>query len=382
VRVQLTVLLLGVFVVQIFCVQTTYAFLFSKPKPYIPEREAGQGVDAYVLSLIQKFDGEKRPLWKDTNNPDYVALLPNLDKDVTHITSIVSIFNTICTESGGKIYLAGNFIDDLNTQPTLKYSEEYLTKSMGISSENIKKFGIDIQFATSYGYDDVDRHIKPYFSDFKVVFVPRFDNQENARARVYPTGSWSVKSWDKLRELAGVCASVSEDKNTFYFSWLFEANKIGAFVSIRTGESLKSSEDSIIRQYYKDHINEIASIEEMRLKREAETKKNEARYQEEEKRYKIELDEQVKQYAENVVRQKRIHANEQKAKKEQQKHLIGFRKNLKSGDDSHCGLIIDVKANIVLVQTMSGQLWIKKQDVYPPNQEQCRFMNGEYVPPR
>ena len=55
-----------------------------------------------------------------------------------------------------------------------------------------------------------------------------------------------------------------------------------------------------------------------------------------------------------------------------------FRKIIKSGDDSHCGLVIEVKKPIVKVQTMAGEKWLKLTQIYPAGGASCRFVNGVY----
>jgi hypothetical protein len=61
--------------------------------------------------------------------------------------------------------------------------------------------------------------------------------------------------------------------------------------------------------------------------------------------------------------------------------IVSYRKNLSSGDDSHCGLVIEVKNKVVQVQTMGGPSWLKKEEIYPLGKAQCSFHNGVYHPP-
>lgn len=58
-----------------------------------------------------------------------------------------------------------------------------------------------------------------------------------------------------------------------------------------------------------------------------------------------------------------------------------LRKHLKIGDDTNCGLVIEVKPPIVKIQTMNGEYWMRIEQVYPTGIE-CRFVNGEYQAPR
>jgi hypothetical protein len=53
-----------------------------------------------------------------------------------------------------------------------------------------------------------------------------------------------------------------------------------------------------------------------------------------------------------------------------------FRKNLKVGSESHCGLVIEVKAPIAKVQAMGGEVWLQIAQLYPKGGRECRFVNG------
>ena len=60
------------------------------------------------------------------------------------------------------------------------------------------------------------------------------------------------------------------------------------------------------------------------------------------------------------------------------KQVASFRKTIKSGDDTHCGLAIEVKKPIVKVQTMAGEKWLKLTQIYPAGVASCQFVNGVY----
>jgi TPR repeat protein len=64
-------------------------------------------------------------------------------------------------------------------------------------------------------------------------------------------------------------------------------------------------------------------------------------------------------------------------KKKQQK----FQAKIKAGDDTHCGMIIEVKKPVVKIQTMVGGKWFKITQLYPKGEAGCSFYNGEYVEP-
>ena len=61
--------------------------------------------------------------------------------------------------------------------------------------------------------------------------------------------------------------------------------------------------------------------------------------------------------------------------------VTNFRAELSEGQDSHCGLIVEVKDKIVNVQTMAGLMFIKRDQLYPVGSAPCKFYNNVYQPP-
>lgn len=58
--------------------------------------------------------------------------------------------------------------------------------------------------------------------------------------------------------------------------------------------------------------------------------------------------------------------------------LAQFRRSLKVGSDSHCGLVTEVRPPIAKVQTLVGERWLKTAQLYPQGRRNCRFVNGVY----
>ena len=65
-------------------------------------------------------------------------------------------------------------------------------------------------------------------------------------------------------------------------------------------------------------------------------------------------------------------------RKESEARATSFRKALRPGGQSHCGMIIEVKKPIVQIQTMIGPFWLKVDQIYPPGEHRCLFENGVY----
>jgi hypothetical protein len=59
-----------------------------------------------------------------------------------------------------------------------------------------------------------------------------------------------------------------------------------------------------------------------------------------------------------------------------QKQLPEFRRKLRSGDDSHCGLVVERKGEIALIETAIGQKWLKVSQLHQPGARSCRIVNG------
>lgn len=53
-----------------------------------------------------------------------------------------------------------------------------------------------------------------------------------------------------------------------------------------------------------------------------------------------------------------------------------YLRRLKSGDDSHCGLIVERKGDIALIETQIGQKWLKVNQLHEPGSRNCVFVNG------
>lgn len=53
-----------------------------------------------------------------------------------------------------------------------------------------------------------------------------------------------------------------------------------------------------------------------------------------------------------------------------------LRRKLRSGDDSHCGVVVERKGEIALIETAIGQKWLKVRQLHQPGARGCRFVNG------
>jgi hypothetical protein len=58
-----------------------------------------------------------------------------------------------------------------------------------------------------------------------------------------------------------------------------------------------------------------------------------------------------------------------------------FRKSVKLGTLSHCGLVIEVRGPVAIVQTMIGKVGLRIDQLYPADLATCQFVNGLYEDP-
>jgi hypothetical protein len=58
-----------------------------------------------------------------------------------------------------------------------------------------------------------------------------------------------------------------------------------------------------------------------------------------------------------------------------------FRDQLAVGDQTHCGMVIELKKPIVKVQTAVGEKWFRVEKLLPPGRAGCPFINDQYVGP-
>jgi len=58
-----------------------------------------------------------------------------------------------------------------------------------------------------------------------------------------------------------------------------------------------------------------------------------------------------------------------------------FRQNLSAGDDSQCGLVVEVSDKLARIETMIGLKYLKRADALPKGLAECRFVNNVYQDP-
>lgn len=84
------------------------------------------------------------------------------------------------------------------------------------------------------------------------------------------------------------------------------------------------------------------------------------------------------QRAEVLRKQQALEAKRQqeaaiKREKEEQVAISSFRKKIQAGDESHCGLVVEVKKPLAQIQTPAGLNWMKIDQTFPTGLGKCPY---------
>lgn len=92
-------------------------------------------------------------------------------------------------------------------------------------------------------------------------------------------------------------------------------------------------------------------------------------------RVKVENERLAKQAAETARHQAEL----SKTAREKDRMATQWRTTLKEGSETHCGMVVALKPEIIKVQTIVGERWFRRPQLFPSGTHGCRFVNGEYV---
>ncbi|MDH2916066.1 MAG: hypothetical protein PXX77_04230 [Gallionella sp.] len=91
-----------------------------------------------------------------------------------------------------------------------------------------------------------------------------------------------------------------------------------------------------------------------------------------------------KRLRELLAKKNQIAEEADRQAKEKQR-VVAFRKSIKEGDESNCGPVIELKANLVkvahAVSNYGNEHWIKRDQLFPSSYD-CSFYNGNYRAPQ
>lgn len=88
----------------------------------------------------------------------------------------------------------------------------------------------------------------------------------------------------------------------------------------------------------------------------------------------------VEEYAQERAEQQRLYEAQQRKKFIAK--VTSYRSSLSEGQDSHCGLVVEVKDKVIRVETMIGLKFFKRDQLYPAGLASCSFRNNIYQPPK
>lgn len=106
------------------------------------------------------------------------------------------------------------------------------------------------------------------------------------------------------------------------------------------------------------------------------------RYLERESKNKLDKETRRKLEEEARARENKLESEarekyKQKEKLQLEQRAVAFRKSLNTGDESNCGLVIEVKRPIAKIQTESGEHWLKVEQLYPQGTQACEQGAGD-----
>lgn len=94
---------------------------------------------------------------------------------------------------------------------------------------------------------------------------------------------------------------------------------------------------------------------------------------------------QVTQEKASLEAAERAKAEQVRRKAERQEYIYDQQTrllaNLSLGDETHCGMVIQLRDELAEVQTIAGSRWFRQRDLFAVDRVECRFFNGQYVAP-
>ncbi len=189
--------------------------------------------------------------------------------------------------------------------------------------------------------------------------------------KAYPVRKWSGMAAIKDDRAGGVCANLS-DKD-FRYAWptlhlkVINASKQVQWLDADLTNIVEFAYDrSRGRQLYEEIVRNYKNIP-------TEKRQSSKSFQQ------LKAEAQAK--SESRAQTQKRQSHDEAAALLLMQRTAEFRDKLAEGDDSHCGLVIEVKSKVVKVQTMTGVSWLKRNQLYPAGSKPCNFLNGVYQEP-
>ncbi|WP_420590335.1 cell envelope integrity protein TolA [Bacterioplanoides sp.] len=332
-----------------------------------PDLTDNDSIDSFSDRLITVSSGSKNKLWEGNIVGAYYLRLPGYGSDA-QVEAIKNKFQELCHANQGNVF-------DLDAEsPVATYSESELINDYDISVNDIKEFGNEIKYLSSY---EMKGYKKPAFGDMKISYIPGFFAQYSRVHKLIGSGQMAPRRpyWE---DLSGYCANIKKRNASLIFSWSFLTNQLeydgkgDLFIAIRNQASLHQREKKDVQKFFSAKKQEKIDIAryEIQLREEKKAELKREKQLAEKKRV---------EYARQENERKRLARVKAEALAAKRKRAIAFREQLQEGDESHCGLVVEVKSKVVMVQSVIGQVWIKRNEIYPDGEARCRFVNGRYI---
>lgn len=341
---------------------------FTAPK-------AGESVEAYIDRHVERLQGDKRPMWPNDPEDNFIILFPERGNRVI-ASRLSQHLVTLCQAHDGMAY----GLADRRSEPPLKFTRDYLQSTMGVSPALLDQFGSEPQAVVSFTVKTgrTSGLKMPSFGVLQASTLPAYGDQFSRMVDTFPGLSYGQRLVNHS-DFSGVCLTATPENARPLFSWYLKGlRQTGQaepdlVFGLRNAAALEKRLRFDIHEYYKQRLAAIAIEKEVAQVAEENAAQRKAMAAADATRQ-AELEEAR-------AREARARAKEQaKAQAERSMRAAAFRKSLQEGQDSHCGLVATVKPAVVLVQTMNGPMWLKRNELYPAGMAECRIVNGVYRP--
>ncbi len=344
--------------------------ILGEYRPDIPPVVDGDTLDTYTKKIVTLANGERVRF----GDGSLLIKLPQF-RDIEYAKKIASKFGDLCYSLGGRERL--NF----KNEAPLEYSETDLKNVFSISDQDIKKYGTK----PLYNYSKSLYDKKPSVFEYSNIYPSSMTGILRGVLTAYrynKIDNNEVYFEENFRNVRGYCLSGSSGKGAFKFAWFFSTVPID---NATYNRYLEMKRNKVRPEYYINkplYSNDLWIFVESKasfFENEKEiiqnfytAKKEEEEY---EKKYKMYLENETKEKIRLAkIRKQQLIAEKERRQKQliiNRKRVKRFRSNLHSGDESNCGLVIEVREKIALVQTFKGQRWIKRSSLTPVGISSC-----------
>lgn len=270
-----------------------------------------------------------------------------------------------------------------------KYDDKYHSIKLVKPSEDNQRvvIGISLYSSSPYQEESYDYIVlntgnygkKGWFKRVEEKYKGHGYVQFHIKKHMYANNRYVVMSYLGRKYNMGKHLRTVHSPNTYRFDRTITLDvQYGAhFHPLKGGKSVfitsKNSKSPTILTFYDKNFRPIMSrkhklriAKKIRMRKEAEEKRIR-------KRVRQQVAQKIKRAEDNALRIVLIKRRKHKT--------IQFRRQLREGDSTHCGMVIERKQTIAKLQTMIGEYWMRIDQIYPRQFAKCIFHNKVYQVP-